>query len=517
MRSSRSWLGVVLAFGTIALTQTGSEAAPGTTTANCGSAPCTWVLFGPYIVTRETGEPRTVSASFSTSNPGAAYVLHVTNHQISSADVWVNGVRVLSPADFNPGVTTLDRPIHLSAENTIAAELRSQPGASLAIEVIGVDPDAPIVTYTETPPANSSGWHLTDVQVAFSCSDPTSGIAFCSPAADISNEGQDQPVSGMGRDLAGNTTTVSLAVSVDKTAPAITIGSPAEGSVVPTTTTTVLGTVTDALSGVAADSVSCNGVPAVLSSTAFSCAVTLVPGSNHITVQASDTAGNQASAAVNVTTQTATATQHLRLLDIAPSAIPASAAAFVVVTAQADVDATLLPETVALYRHDPQTQQAARLDRMYDDGTHGDQRRGDNVFTATITVNEPAPSIVFLQVAASYRNLTQPVFSDTLRLFVQATTSAEQALADLAGRLEQNDIAGAAGFFASPKAAEFLSHLNDGQRARLVAMLGSLSLASATGAVRVYRHAWLESDGSTTDVDFGLTQDQLGRWVIFSW
>jgi hypothetical protein len=48
-------------------------------------------------------------------------------------------------------------------------------------------------------------------------------------------------------------------------------------------------------------------------------------------------------------------------------------------------------------------------------------------------------------------------------------------------------------------------------------MLRSLTLASAAGDVRVYKHAWLEPDGTTTDIEFGLTRDLLGRWVIFSW
>jgi hypothetical protein len=442
----------------------------------------------------------------------------VVNQNVSSADVWVNGVPVLSPSDFNANVTTLDRPIRLELQNTISVELRSQPGASLVLEVVGVDNDPPTVTYTETPPPNAAGWHNGDDTVAFACSDLTSGIASCSGPTTVTAEGANQPVSGVGRDNAGNTTDVSVLVNIDRTPPAISIESPADGSQIAAMNATVSGTVADVLAGVVADSVTCNGQAAVMSGSAFSCNVALVPGHNHITVQASDRAGNIGTAGVNVTTQAPTATQHLHVLDVTPAAVPINSPTAVTVTARVDVDATLLPSTVALYQFDAQTQGVTLLTQMYDDGTHGDALKGDNVFTTIVTVNHPTPSILFLKAAASYRNLTDPVFSEPVRLFVQDTIGADQALANLATLLEQNDIAGALVYFApSPKTTDFLTHLNAAQRDRLVALLRSLHLVSTNGDVRVYRGPWLEADGTTTEIEFGLTRDPLGRWVIFSW
>jgi hypothetical protein len=79
---------------------------------------------------------------------------------------------------------------------------------------------------------------------------------------------------------------------------------------------------------------------------------------------------------------------------------------------------------------------------------------------------------VFLKAFASYRGLAQPVFSDAERLLVQSTGTAEQALSDLADRLDKNDINGALQFFtASPKNTEFLTHLVPIQRARFVDLL----------------------------------------------
>jgi hypothetical protein len=188
------------------------------------------------------------------------------------------------------------------------------------------------------------------------------------------------------------------------------------------------------------------------------------------------------------------------------------------VTAQVDVDGDLLPSTVALYQLDSQTQQASRLTTMYDDGTHGDALRGDNVFTVVVNVTQPMPSIMFFQAGASYRGGAAPVFSEPVRLFVQSTTSAEDALTELANRIEQNDIAGALPFFAtSAKTTAFLNALGPVQRARFAELLRARQLVRSSGDIRVYSSPWLEPDGTTTAIELGVSRDELGRWVIFSW
>ena len=518
MRTLSSSTGAVLFVTLAALAQTASTAPAVVTTGTCSVTPCTWIAFGPYTATRGTGAPVTVSESFSVANPNAVYMLRATNNQVSSANVWLNGASILTPSDFNRNVSRIDRAIQLRQQNTIAVELRSQPGASLVLEIIGVDTDPPEIAHNETPGANPLGWHNSEnVEVSFTCSDSTSGIAFCSTPMVVSSEGANQ-LQGSARDVAGNTATISVDVNIDRTPPSITINSPADGSAAAGLSATVMGTVADALSGVASNGVTCNGVEAALSGSLFNCAVTLVPGRNRITVEASDRARNTATAHVDVTTEMPSATQHIRVLDIQPAAVPANAPTAVRVTAQVDVDATLRPDTITLSRYNAQTQLALPLTRMYDDGTHGDTLRGDNVFTATIVVDEPSPSIVFFVASSSYRNLSQPVFSEPVRLFVQATSSAEQALSDLADRLDENDINAARVFFApSAKTTDFLSHLSAEQRTRLAAVLRALRLVSSSAEVRVYRGPWREPDGTTTDIEFGLSRDALGRWVIFSW
>ena len=71
-------------------------------------------------------------------------VLNVTNgaddgtHRVSSAVVSLNGVKVLSPADFNQKVAQLQRSIAPNdLENILSVNLRSNPDSYLIVQVLG--------------------------------------------------------------------------------------------------------------------------------------------------------------------------------------------------------------------------------------------------------------------------------------------------------------------------------------------------------------------------------------------
>ena len=71
-------------------------------------------------------------------------VLNVTNgaddgtHRVSSAVVSLNGVKVLSPADFNKKVAQLQRSIAPNdLENILSVNLRSNPDSYLIVQVLG--------------------------------------------------------------------------------------------------------------------------------------------------------------------------------------------------------------------------------------------------------------------------------------------------------------------------------------------------------------------------------------------
>lgn len=210
----------VLGFGAFAQVRTPS-AAPKITTATCGRPICTWNAFGPVTYTRQTGQPQTITNSFSLLNPNTQFTMHVDNSGVSSAVIMLNGVQVLGPSDFSGNATSLDRRVTLGPNNTLEVQLRGKPGTSLSLTVVGVDNDPPSIAEAETPSANSFGWNNTNVNVTFACSDPTSGIASCPGSVLLTTEGLNQLVAGTTFDLAANSATASVQVSIDETPPTI--------------------------------------------------------------------------------------------------------------------------------------------------------------------------------------------------------------------------------------------------------------------------------------------------------
>ena len=115
----------------------------------------------------------------------------------------------------------LDRLVSLQLTNRMDVEVRSEPGSSLTITVIGVDNDPPVIHATASPTANAAGWNNSNVTVTFTCSDATSGVAVCPAPVLVSAEGANQVISGQAVDKAGNTASTSVTLNIDKTPPGI--------------------------------------------------------------------------------------------------------------------------------------------------------------------------------------------------------------------------------------------------------------------------------------------------------
>ncbi|HLN61778.1 MAG TPA: hypothetical protein VK464_09520, partial [Symbiobacteriaceae bacterium] len=88
---------------------------------------------------------------------------------------------------------------------------------------VQVDLTAPVIGHSQAPAANQDGWNNTDVAVTFICSDALSGLATCSQPVTVAAEGKDQSVMGTATDIAGNTATDTVRVSIDRTAPVIVL------------------------------------------------------------------------------------------------------------------------------------------------------------------------------------------------------------------------------------------------------------------------------------------------------
>jgi hypothetical protein len=118
-------------------------------------------------------------------------------------------------------ITVTMSPATLGAKSAVLAIASNDPASPLLVSLTGTGTDAtpPVITAIVEPGAASGGCHGSDVTVSFLCSDALSGIASCSAPVLLASEGAGQVVTGTAVDLAGNRASVSVTVSIDKTAP----------------------------------------------------------------------------------------------------------------------------------------------------------------------------------------------------------------------------------------------------------------------------------------------------------
>ena len=269
----------------------------------------TYLVYGPENFTRANGYPVIETRYFPAAHPGANYIVRIHNGGIngqfarsSAAYVKLNDLWLAQPPDFNEEVGLLERSVTLTATNKLEVKIASATGSGVTVEFLGYDSDVPTITATAQPGPNDALWNNGDVTVTFNCNDVTSGINSCTPPVTVSTDGANQTISGTAVDRAGHNSTASVTLSVDKTAPSVSISSPANGATVSNAAVTVSGSVTESLSGIA--SVTCNGTAATLSGANFSCSLTLQEGPNTIEARATDVAGNVSTSNISVTFDT---------------------------------------------------------------------------------------------------------------------------------------------------------------------------------------------------------------------
>ena len=146
----------------------------------------------------------------------------------------------------------------------------------------------------------------------------------CPPPVTVSTQGANQVISGIVTDGSGKTASTSVKLNIDKTPPVLAITSPLPGAVSSTAQVTITGTVSDALSGVAA--VTCGGSAATITGTNFTCTATLALGSNTVAVNATDVSGNNSGTLLSITfgnipTVTFTAPANLSYLNLSPTTV----------------------------------------------------------------------------------------------------------------------------------------------------------------------------------------------------
>jgi hypothetical protein len=135
----------------------------------------------------------------------------------------LGGLAAASALADATGLFRVEVPLTHDAANTLVVYATGRGGDGLtgppATATILQDSTPPSVLTSVSPTPNGFGWNNTDVSVSFRCSDDGSGVATCPSAVTLVGEGVGQVVQGTASDRAGNVTTVSVTVNIDKTPP----------------------------------------------------------------------------------------------------------------------------------------------------------------------------------------------------------------------------------------------------------------------------------------------------------
>ncbi|HSX43301.1 MAG TPA: hypothetical protein VLF59_04400 [Candidatus Saccharimonadales bacterium] len=204
----------------------------------------------------EVGNTKTVTTgaiSIDKTNPTISYSVSPA----ANANGWSNGniVVTFTCSDALSAIQSCTSPVTVSTESgsqTVTGTAVDKAGNSVIVTTaaLKIDKTNPTISYTLSPAPNVAGWNKSSVTVTFTCADTLSGIQACSSPVTISTEGANQTAMGVATDKAGNATTVTVTVKLDKTAPAISTPTMSSTLILFGGTVNVGATTSDILSGV---------------------------------------------------------------------------------------------------------------------------------------------------------------------------------------------------------------------------------------------------------------------------
>jgi len=209
--------------------------APVTTAAVAGTAGSTGWYVSPVVLTLASTD--TMSGveyvKYSLERAGSA-----SERVLLSSGVYAAPLTVNEEGVYNYSYSAADRAGNISPETT---------------GYLNIDLSTPVIVALFSPAANAYAWNNGMATVVFTGTDSISGIAFCTPEVLLKTEGSSQTISGYCSDYAGLSSTASLTINIDTTAPVVSYAR------VPAASTdgwnnsevTVNFTCSDALSGVA--------------------------------------------------------------------------------------------------------------------------------------------------------------------------------------------------------------------------------------------------------------------------
>ena len=97
-------------------------------------------LFNSPPLPRTSGPPEEDTYSFSAQTDTG--ILEVENYGITSADIYLNGIEIVSPSEFkkHPNPQIIQANVNLSGQNTVYVRIQSKPGEEIYISISGYMP-----------------------------------------------------------------------------------------------------------------------------------------------------------------------------------------------------------------------------------------------------------------------------------------------------------------------------------------------------------------------------------------
>lgn len=96
--------------------------------------------FGPKQYTRIAGPPQIFTETFEYCGTAQSQIVVINGNaneknRISSASIFLNGIEIIAPKDFNQKVTEIVKPVILADQNQLEIRLTSKPGSFLIVSV----------------------------------------------------------------------------------------------------------------------------------------------------------------------------------------------------------------------------------------------------------------------------------------------------------------------------------------------------------------------------------------------
>jgi hypothetical protein len=129
--------------------------------------------------------------------------------------------------DTGSGIATCPADVKVTtngaAQKVAGSAVDKAGNTATATATVNVDLVTPEVTTTVEGTKNAAGWYRTAPTVRYDCKDTVSAVATCPVAKTVTTDGTDVGVAGTAADKAGNTTTSTLRLNIDKIAPAVSV------------------------------------------------------------------------------------------------------------------------------------------------------------------------------------------------------------------------------------------------------------------------------------------------------